>query len=191
MSLLRHTPHLLVLLRLVIAIILLVDALDGNVGVPFVLGLVAALLSDIFDGILARRMGVATERLRLADSAVDSILIICIFASLLLTRSEILKTYIGSLALNIGAYILSLMIPLVKFRQLPAYHAYSAKAAGALLFVAVAALFLFGDVSWLMWLALATWFISHIDRILITLILPESRTDVPSFLAAFALRQEG
>ena len=190
MSFLRYTPHLLVLLRLVIAIFLLVDALDGDVGLLFVLGLVAALVSDIFDGVLARWMGVATERLRLADSVVDSILIVCVFASLLVTRGEILKTYVVPIASNIGAYILSLVIPLVKFRGIPAYHAYSAKAAGALLFAAVAALFLIGDVPWLMWLALASWFISHIDRILITLILPESHTDVSSFLAAITLRRE-
>ena len=191
MKLIRYTPHFLVLARVVIAILLLVDALDGEVGLTFVMGLVAAVLSDIFDGVLARRLDVATERLRVADSAVDSVLLVCVFASLLLTRGEALNAYAAPIAWNIGAYLLSLLVPLVKFGKLPAYHAYSAKAAGALLLVAVVALFTLGDAPWLVWMALAVWFIRHVERILITLILPEIRTDVSSFLAALALRQGG
>ena len=61
-------PWMLVGLRFAIAPLLLVDALDGSAGSGFLGGYIIAVLSDIFDGILARRLGVSTVAVRQADS---------------------------------------------------------------------------------------------------------------------------
>jgi CDP-diacylglycerol--glycerol-3-phosphate 3-phosphatidyltransferase len=65
---LTSIPWLLVGLRCTIAPLLLLDALDGNTGKAFILGYVVAFLSDIFDGIIARKLEVSTVKLRQADS---------------------------------------------------------------------------------------------------------------------------
>jgi phosphatidylglycerophosphate synthase len=67
---LAYIPSLLVALRLTIAPLLLLEASDRAVGTGFIIGYIIAVLSDIFDGIIARRLGVSTERLRQADSFV-------------------------------------------------------------------------------------------------------------------------
>lgn len=68
---LTDIPSILVGIRLIIAPALLLDALDGHTSIWFIVGYLVAVLSDIFDGIIARRLGVSTVQLRQADSWAD------------------------------------------------------------------------------------------------------------------------
>jgi len=73
-------PSSLLLLRFVLGPLLLVSAFDckeGHKDTPFgcpwfVIGFTAAFLSDVFDGIIARRLRVDTEKLREYDGWVDT-----------------------------------------------------------------------------------------------------------------------
>lgn len=65
---LTNIPSILVILRFTIAPLLLLDALDGHTTIWFIVGYIIAVISDIFDGIIARRLGVSTVKLRQADS---------------------------------------------------------------------------------------------------------------------------
>jgi phosphatidylglycerophosphate synthase len=53
---LAYIPSILVGLRLAIAPLLLLEAIDRQVSGWFLVGYVVALLSDIFDGTIARRL---------------------------------------------------------------------------------------------------------------------------------------
>ena len=68
---LAQLPGLLVGFRVLIAPLLLVDAVDHQTSIWFLVGYGLAILSDIFDGIIARRLGVSTPQLRQADSWAD------------------------------------------------------------------------------------------------------------------------
>lgn len=70
---LRHVPWGLVVLRGGVALALAVGLAAGGLTDGRVMGLfVIAFLSDYFDGVVARACGVATRRLRQADSTVDT-----------------------------------------------------------------------------------------------------------------------
>jgi len=56
----KSLPAALILLRFVLGILLWIDAADGHTNLWYVVGLVVALLSDYFDGVIARHLGVAT-----------------------------------------------------------------------------------------------------------------------------------
>ncbi|MCV5084856.1 CDP-alcohol phosphatidyltransferase family protein, partial [Escherichia coli] len=66
-------PLLLTALRAALAPVVALLALRFPSGLAFALCLAGAFLSDVFDGILARRWGVATQTLRRLDSAADSL----------------------------------------------------------------------------------------------------------------------
>jgi CDP-diacylglycerol--glycerol-3-phosphate 3-phosphatidyltransferase len=83
---LKLIPSALVIFRFLISPFLLWDAIDGNTSVWFIIGFVAAFFSDIFDGIIARRLGVSNVQLRQADSLADVCLYTCISASAWLLR---------------------------------------------------------------------------------------------------------
>ena len=100
---LTDIPSVLVGLRLAIAPLLLLDALDLDISQWFLVGYVIAVLSDIFDGIIARRLGVSTTRLRQADSWADICLYLCVAASAWLVYPHIIIDFKVPLLLLGGA----------------------------------------------------------------------------------------
>jgi phosphatidylglycerophosphate synthase len=178
---------MLVSFRFGIAPLLLLDALDGEAGALFIPGYVAAVLSDIFDGMIARRLGVSTINLRKADSWADISLYLCIAVSAWLVYPSVIVAFKVSLLIAITFQLSLFGISLLKFGQLPSFHTYTAKAWGISLLVAVVSLFGFGNATAL-WGAVGLCIINSIEEIAMTLILPEWTHDVLSVSHALKLR---
>ncbi|HEY9881725.1 MAG TPA: CDP-alcohol phosphatidyltransferase family protein [Leptolyngbyaceae cyanobacterium] len=185
---LTRIPSLLVGLRFAIAPLLLFDALDHQTGPGFVIGYLIAILSDIFDGIIARRLGISTAQLRQADSWADIFLFLCLAASTWLVFPQVILAFRIPLLMALAAQLSLFAISLVKFRKLPSFHTYTAKIWGLTLLVATVALFGFG-YSGALWGAIALCLINSLEEIAITLILPEWQCDVLSLFHALNLRQ--
>ena len=71
----RHLPLALMYARLVLGLVLLALAWLGVAHFAALAGglITAGLLTDIFDGIVARQLGVSTEKLRRLDSTIDQV----------------------------------------------------------------------------------------------------------------------
>lgn len=184
----RFAPIALLILRFLLGPLLLIDALDGKTGLYFVVGMVVALLSDVFDGMIAKRLGVATSRLREADSWVDTFFYLCVLGSAWLAYRDIVLVFAVPIGVMLGAQLLSLMTDWLKYRRFASYHAYSARAAGLALVAAAVALFGFGSAGWLLWLAIGLAILSHLEKVIITLLLPRWTHDVRSAGHALRLR---
>ncbi|WP_235595979.1 CDP-alcohol phosphatidyltransferase family protein [Mastigocoleus testarum] len=87
---LSHIPSILVGMRFAIAPLLVFDALDHRTSFWFIIGYVIAVLSDIFDGIIARRLKVSTDQLRQADSWADISLYLCVAISTWLVYPQVI-----------------------------------------------------------------------------------------------------
>jgi CDP-diacylglycerol--glycerol-3-phosphate 3-phosphatidyltransferase len=183
-------PSGLVLFRFLISPFLLLDALDGKTSVWFIVGFVAAFLSDIFDGIIARRLGVSTAQLRQADSWADVCLFSCIFVSAWIVHQDILVTYSVPLLMIVFAQLLWWVVNLVKYGKPASYHTYSAKFWGITLFIAIIALFGFDYAGVALWLTCIAGTIHSVEEIAMTLILPVWKHDVLSIFHALNIRQE-
>lgn len=183
-------PWSLVLLRLLLGPVLLLDASDGHTDLRFVFGLSIAILSDILDGIIARRLGEATQDFRRTDSLVDSIFFFFVAASAWLAHRDLILAHGTLMSIMIALSLLSQLPALIKFGRAAAFHAYSAKASGLALLVAGALLFGYGrggpvlDAS--LWIAI----LSHFERIAIALVLPEWQTDIAWLGTAWQIRKE-
>lgn len=178
---LRLLPASLIVLRFLLGPLLLFDALDGKTGAWFGVGLLGALLSDIFDGVMARRLGVATPKLREADSWVDAWFCLCIAVSAWLAHRALLAEVASLLWVWLATNLLSLAFDWLKFRRFATYHAYSSKLAGLLLFIAMFSLFVFGGNRFLLGLALSASILSHLERMAITAVMPRWTPDILSF----------
>lgn len=149
----------------------------------------AAILSDIFDGVIARRLGVVTERLRVADSRVDLLYYVCIASAVWHTHPEIVRAYRRPL-IAIGLFqVFSWVIDLVRYRRIASFHAYLAKVWGLMLFLASVAILGFGHAGPFLWLAIIVGFIGNIEGIAMVLVLPEWQHDVPSIWHALRIRR--
>ena len=110
----RHLPAALIALRLMLGPLMLLVAANGEAAPLLAAMIVAATLSDIFDGVLARRWGVATEALRVADSRVDIVFIGCAVAALWRVRAVVLRAFLPALATLAAAAVAGAVLDLAK-----------------------------------------------------------------------------
>jgi phosphatidylglycerophosphate synthase len=184
---LAYIPSLLVALRLTIAPLLLLDASDRSIGASFIIGYIIAVLSDIFDGIIARRLGVSTARLRQADSWADICLYLCIAASVWLVHPQVISDFKLPFIVAIIAQLTLFATSLIKFGKFPSFHTYTAKIWGLTLLAATVGLFGFNYTNTI-WLTIGMCIVNSIEEIVMTLILPTWHCDVLSIFAAIELR---
>ncbi len=184
----QFLPTALVILRFFIGPLLLLNAINGKIDAWFIVGFVTAFLSDIFDGVIARRLGVSTASLRRADSWADVCLYLCVGISACLVHSDVVIAFSHPLSAVVGIQLIWWVVNLAKYGQPASYHTYSAKAWGITLFVATIALFGFDYGGLTLSLAIAMGIIHTLEEIAMTLILPEWTHDVLSIVHALRLR---
>ncbi len=183
-----HIPSLLVGMRFTIAPLLVFDALDHKTSSLFIIGYVIAVLSDIFDGIISRRLKVSTTQLRQADSWADICLYLCVAISAWLVYPQVIINFRLPLLSAIAIQLILFAISLIKFQKFPSFHTYTAKAWGLTLLIATVGLFGFSYANTL-WLAVMFCWINSLEEIVITLILPIWQYDVLSIFHAVELRK--
>jgi len=144
----RLFPFLLTTLRLLLGPIALVCALTNFPRWIYLPVLITATLSDIYDGILARRFGVATPALRRYDSITDVIYYLFILAvAWRLCQAVITQNWI-LISLILFSEAAVILVSFARFGKYPATHSYLAKFYGLCLPAALAALLVFDAGSW-------------------------------------------
>ena len=188
-TILQFLPQFLVYTRFFISPLLLWDAIDGSTSIWFILGYAYAFFSDIFDGVIARRIGVSNALLRQSDSWADVILYLCICISAWLVHPDKIIAFSTPLSLIAFAQLIWWIVNLAKYGKPASYHTYSAKFWGITLFIATIGLFGFNYAGLTLWLAIIAGVIHTIEEIAMTLILPKWTHDVLSIFHAMKLRQ--
>jgi len=187
-SVARNVPALLVASRFVLGPLVVALSLLGETPTWILLVLLAAMLSDILDGVIARRLKIVTARLRVADSWADAWFFVCIGLAAWLTVPEIIRAYWIPLSIEVVLQVAAYTYDLIRYGRISSLHAYSAKAWGASLYFAAAGLLAFHTGA-LIWLAFGFGLASAIDATAIKLILPGWNHDVLSAWHAWRMRQ--
>lgn len=142
-------PFALTTLRLVLGPVALACALNGVARIVFLPILLTGLLSDIYDGVLARRFGVSTPFIRRYDSLTDVVYYLFILGSAwVLARGLIVDSRLMILALLISEAA-GIAVSFAKFGCMPATHTYLAKTYGLALFAVFVAVLCQGGPWWI------------------------------------------
>ncbi len=187
----KTIPYLLISLRFLSAIIILyLGYFAGEKPRTMILVLMYfGLLTDIFDGIIARKVGVSSEKLRRLDSQTDLVFWLSIGFATYWLNPEIIQNHWKSISLIFGMEALCYIISFWKFGKETCTHAWLSKFWGLSLLLTFTFLIGFSTANWTFYLCLILGLISHIDVILIILILPKWQFDVPSSYHAWKIRQ--
>lgn len=186
-----NIPIALIIFRLCLApVILLLEWYSVNNASMIILFLMfLGLLSDIFDGIIARKQNISTEKLRRMDSQVDMVFWLSIGISTYFLHPGIIKANQIPILLLIGMELSCYAISFLKFGKETCTHAYLSKFWGISLFVCFVSILGFGYAGIPFYCCLILGFIAHIDVILIILILPKWAHDIPSCYHAYLIRK--
>ena len=181
-------PLALTLLRALLAPVVVALALAWPAPAAFGACLVVAFLSDLFDGIIARRLGVATPGLRRLDSIADSIFYVAaLFAAWHLHASVLREHAVALVALG-ALEAVRYVVDLRKFGKEASYHMWSSKLWGVALFAGFFALLVFGEARWFVPTAIWVGIVADVEGLSISWTLAAWRTDVPTIWHARRLR---
>lgn len=176
----RHLPFALTTLRLLLGPIALACAWTGVARLFFVPILVCGTLSDIFDGVLARRFGIATPGLRRYDSITDVVYYLFLLACVWQLCRPVVTENPWAIAIILLSEAGSIAVCAVKFGKYPATHSWLAKFYGLCLLGGLIALLAFGAGRWVVVALAAMALLTNLEIIALHLLADTPPVDVCS-----------
>ena len=186
-----NLPYALILFRLLLApiVVILAGVLKEQSAYIILVLMYLGLFSDIFDGIIARKQQISTEKMRRIDSQVDLIFWLCIAWSCYLIYPELIEENKIGVILVLAMEGLCYLISFIKFGRETCTHAFLSKMRGLTLLATFTALLGFAHNGWIFHTCIVLGLASQLDVILIILILPNWAHDIPSFYHAILMRK--
>ena len=184
----RRLPFILTTIRLLLAPVLLWIVRDGTAGIPYVLCILAAFVSDIYDGVIARKLDIASGRLRSYDSRTDLIFYVTAAITVWLVHPEEIRRLAPLLIVLLLFELVRPAFDIFKYGKQSSYHSYSAKTFGVSLVVALILLMGFGIGGIFLTVAIILGIIADIEGLVMSLMLPVWTHDVKSLFDAWRIR---
>jgi CDP-diacylglycerol--glycerol-3-phosphate 3-phosphatidyltransferase len=146
------------------------------------------LLGDWLDGKLAIWLKQQTELGALLDSIADAALYAAILLGVGWLKFDLLAQELTWIFVGFASYALTTSFGLAKFHRLPSYHTRAAKICWFLATIALV-LVLVANAAWPLRVALMGATLTNLEATVITAVLPEYRSNVPTLYHALRLRR--
>jgi len=177
------------MLRLLLAPVLVWMVYAGAPGILFAGVILVAFVSDYFDGVIARRLGVATPELRHFDSRADLVFYATAAWTVWTLRPDVARSIAVPALIVIALDVVRHVFDFSKFGRDVAYHAWSSKAWGLSLAAALVLLLGFGISNPFVPIAAYLGLIAQVEGLIISIVLPVWTSDVPTIFRALELRK--
>lgn len=153
-----------------------------------VLLMTTGLLSDIFDGIIARRLNISTQTLRRLDSSVDQVFWLSIVVATYIITPGFYKENWVSIVILLSAEALCYVVCYLRFRKEVATHAIASKIWTLILFATLVDIVLNSTSNSWFQLCFYAGLLTRLEVLSILLLIREWTNDVPSVYHAILLR---
>ncbi|GLC29073.1 CDP-alcohol phosphatidyltransferase family protein [Clostridium omnivorum] len=162
----RYVPNILSILRIILSLLLipLMHVPSGFEAIYIVVG-----ITDVCDGIIARRFGCESDLGAKLDSIADFVfytIFIFIFLKLYLSIME--GVHLAALILIIIIRLINMLFTKLKYKKITFVHTIANKAAGFMLFF-LPIWFLYTQNGLILWIVLITAFAAAAEELLITI----------------------
>jgi phosphatidylglycerophosphate synthase len=175
-------PQVLIAFRAACAPAIFVLACFGFAGPVLAAVLMAGFVSDVVDGIVARRMGIATPDLRRADTLVDTAFYTAAAFAVRLAVPAVFAGCALPLSILFAVHVSRSTFELTKFGRLAAYHLWSSKVLGVAIVTMMTTVLLtarpLAIVGVVLWAAV----LNELEGFMTSAILPVWTPDVPSLV---------
>jgi phosphatidylglycerophosphate synthase len=185
---LRSVPMGLTVLRLLLAPVLVWLVYADAPGVVFAGVVLVAFVSDYFDGVIARRLGVASAELRHFDSRADLVFYATAAWAVWRLHPDVVRSVAIPALVVIGLDVVRHIFDFAKFGRDVAYHAWSSKVWGLSLALALVLLMGFGISQPFVGITVILGLVAQIEGLLISVALPVWTHDVPTLIHALRIR---
>lgn len=187
----KYLPKLLIRLRLLIGVFIFCFSFynSKSFAVITIVLIAVSLLTDIFDGIIARRLNISTPQFRRLDSTIDQIFWILIAAACYIKHPDFFKTNAVKIIILFAAELAAYLVSFIKFKKEVATHAISSKLWTLLLFATLIQIIATSSSTILFNICFITGLVTRAEIIIILLLIRQWTNDVPSVYHAVLLRK--
>jgi CDP-diacylglycerol--glycerol-3-phosphate 3-phosphatidyltransferase len=147
------------------------------------------LLTDVFDGFIARQLGISTEKLRRLDSTIDQAFWLMVLAATYLACPGFFAQNAAKLWTLLAIEGLTYAVSLLKFRKEVATHSWAAKAWVLVSFAALIQIITTCESRLLFEFSFYIGVVSRLEIVAILVLLKKWANDVPTVYHACLLRQ--
>lgn len=180
-----NIPNILSCLRLAAMPVLVVLAVEGH-GAPFLVLYVCALLTDMLDGYLARRLHQESELGAKLDSWGDFSIYMATPVCAWLLWPDLIIREAPYVAAVVCSFVLPVLFGFVRYGRLTSYHTWGAKLSAVLMGISTLLLF-GGGPAWPFRFSTVVLVITQIEEISITAVLSQWHSNVPTLWHAMRM----
>jgi CDP-diacylglycerol--glycerol-3-phosphate 3-phosphatidyltransferase len=187
----RQLPYYLIYARLIFGLVILVLSILTISSYQYIaISLLSlGLLTDIFDGIIARHLNISTQRMRRLDSNIDQVFFICVGLATFVQCSEFFILHWIEIALLLSAEAIAYLTSYLKFRKEIATHSIGAKLWSLILFAALVQIIWQCNSGWIFQSCIILGIITRLEIVAIIIVLKQWTSDVPTLYHAFQINR--
>jgi len=187
----KNIPLALIYLRLLIGFAIILLSVFQVANYPFlaITLLSVGLLTDVFDGIIARRLNISSEKLRRLDSSVDQVFFISVAMATYIQCPDFFKTNLVKLIILVAFEVSTYLVSYLKFKREIATHSIGAKIWTLILFATLVEVMVHCQSVVLFELCLWVGLVTRLEILAIVFTLKKWTNDVPTIYHAVQLRQ--
>lgn len=179
----HNLPNIITSFRLVAAVLLILVTLSCSPKPPFLPLFITAAVSDMLDGLIARRFNWCTEFGAQLDSVSDLTLYGAVFLFFLFNTAEEMRQCLPLLIAGGAVQLLHWRLCVMRHGQFPSYHStFSRICAYSMFFGTIA--FWFTHITYILGSMLIAWIACSAEGIAITMLLRAPKQNVSSIRAA-------
>jgi cardiolipin synthase len=173
----ENTPNAISLARLLATPALLAAVIRGHAEM-FKWLLLACLLSDILDGLIARVFHLRSKFGARLDSAADVLVAFISIAALFVFQRAFIGAHFWELLIVVFLYVVEILAALLRYGKISSFHTIVNRIAAYSQGIFVMSLFLWGYRGWLFQTMIAVTIVASLEEFLLLAVLPEWRSDV-------------
>jgi CDP-diacylglycerol--glycerol-3-phosphate 3-phosphatidyltransferase len=187
----NQIPKALIFLRLSIGVMILIFSIFQikNYSSIALILFSAGMLTDIFDGIIARRLNISSENLRRLDSTIDQLFFISIAVATFIQSPQFFYQNKIKLIILLSAEMLAYLVCFLKFKKEIATHSILSKVWALILFATILQIMITRNSTALFEICFYAGVITRLEIITIILVLKKWTNDVPGLYQAILIRQ--
>lgn len=187
----KNIPIALIYSRLLIGFAIVLLSIFQAAYYPFlaITLLSIGLLTDVFDGIIARRLNISSEKLRRLDSSIDQVFFISVAVATYIQCPVFFKTNLIKLIVLVAFESSTYLVSYIRFKREIATHSIGAKIWTLILFATLVEVMAHCQSVVLFELCLWVGLVTRIEILAIVFTLKKWTNDVPTIYHAIQLRR--
>ena len=187
----EQVPILLIYSRLLFSVIIVLLSFSQPVHFRLMINvlLITGLLTDVFDGIIARKLQVSTVKLRRLDSFIDQIFWLSALFGAYVICDDFFKEHATMLMILLGAEALTYAVSYIKFKKEVATHAILSKVWTLTILATLVQIISSCASGWIFLTCFYLGVITRLEIIAILMIIKKWENDVPSLYHAILIRK--